>query len=93
MTKPTKNSVFDDWTTEEIKTLGVVSEQMDYNPGDIIATEGEPAHYLCFVMSGVASIVRTLDNTNVQLASVSSGDCYGEVGISDVNPVVFVTSY
>lgn len=75
----TSLNVFKDWTSDEMKSLGVVSEELELGPNTTIVREGESATHLYFIMNGSASVVRSLVDTNIQLCTLSSGDVFGEV--------------
>ncbi|KAF0751934.1 hypothetical protein AaE_006214 [Aphanomyces astaci] len=71
----TTTGIFAEWTDEQRNTLGVLSENLYYNAGDVVVTEGlsvprnsqlrqpiqrAPALHLYFVQSGLCGAVRLL---------------------------------
>ncbi|RHY92903.1 hypothetical protein DYB35_001159 [Aphanomyces astaci] len=78
----TTTGIFAEWTDEQRNTLGVLSENLYYNAGDVVVTEGGPALHLYFVQSGLCGAVRLLgahQPTHIQVATLSTGDIFGEV--------------
>ncbi|RHY34227.1 hypothetical protein DYB32_001878 [Aphanomyces invadans] len=77
----TSTGIFGEWSEEQRNTLGVLSENFNFNAGDVIVTEGAVAMHLYFVQSGLCGAVRLLgaEQTRIQVAMLSSGDVFGEV--------------
>ncbi|RHZ38145.1 hypothetical protein DYB31_007250 [Aphanomyces astaci] len=82
----TTTGIFAEWTDEQRNTLGVLSENLYYNAGDVVVTEGAPALHLYFVQSGLCGAVRLLgahQPTHIQVATLSTGDIFGEAAVLD----------
>ncbi|KAF0742270.1 hypothetical protein Ae201684P_008789 [Aphanomyces euteiches] len=81
----TSTGIFAEWTDEQRNSLGILSEYLTFNAGDVVVSEGEPATHLYFVQSGLCGAVRLLgtEQTRIQIATLSSGDVFGEAAVLD----------
>ncbi|OQR93710.1 hypothetical protein ACHHYP_02328 [Achlya hypogyna] len=78
-----ETGIFASWTDEQLNTLGILSEQLEYGAQDTIVDEGAPATHLYFVKSGYCGAIRLLKQHPIQVGSVSSGDVFGEAAVLD----------
>ncbi|EQC40798.1 hypothetical protein, variant [Saprolegnia diclina VS20] len=77
------SGIFASWSDDQLNTLGILSEQLEYAARETIVTEGAPALHLYFVRSGYCGAIRMLQQHPIQVGSVSSGDVFGEAAVLD----------
>ncbi len=57
-----------------------------YQKGDVIFHEGEPGNAAYILESGSIEIVKTVEGSKVRLATLRSGELFGEMAIIDGSP-------
>ncbi len=57
-----------------------------YQKGDVIFHEGEPGNAAYILESGSVEIVKTVEGSKVRLATLRSGELFGEMAIIDGSP-------
>lgn len=73
-------NIFTEWTDGHLRNLAILSEDFEHNSGEVLAHEGDLTQYLFLVLSGMASVVKSIGaTTDVQLGTLASGDIFGEV--------------
>ncbi len=57
-----------------------------FQKGDVIFNEGDPGNAAYILESGAVEIVKTLEGSKVRLATLHSGELFGEMAIIDGSP-------
>ncbi|OQR85727.1 hypothetical protein THRCLA_10642, partial [Thraustotheca clavata] len=78
-----QTGIFASWTDEQLNTLGILSEQLEFAANDTIVNEGDRSLHLYFVKTGYCGAIRMLRDHPIQVSSVSSGDVFGEAAVLD----------
>ena len=71
--------VFDSMPPDEIMHLLETSVPQRYTQGAVIISEGDMGNSIYLIQSGKAKVVTRLLGEDIELASLSSGDVFGEV--------------
>jgi CRP/FNR family cyclic AMP-dependent transcriptional regulator len=61
-------------------------EERIYTPGETIFLEGDASDGLHLIVSGAVRIIAHVENGERHLATVSQGECFGEMGVIDASP-------
>ncbi|HKS39271.1 MAG TPA: FAD-dependent oxidoreductase [Blastocatellia bacterium] len=60
-------------------SMGITNEH--FEPGEVVFRQGDVGDRLYIVISGQAEVVRDMDGTEIQLATVGAGEYFGEMAI------------
>ncbi len=71
---------------EELAALADIALEKEFNPGEIIFEEGDPAHHLYILVRGRVEVFRRVDSKERSLASLDQKECFGEMAILDDEP-------
>ena len=72
---------------EDVKTdYGKTELERAYRKGDMIFAEGEPGDELFIIQSGSLKIIRIINNNEVLLTMLKSGDIFGEMAALEGKP-------
>ncbi len=74
--------LFGNCTAAEIAQIAAVSQEHDFQPGQIIVTQGTPGQAFYMILSGRVEILRD-DNS---LGAFGPGDFFGEMSLLDQAP-------
>lgn len=74
--------IFGNCTPEEIRAITAVAQESEFQPGQIIVTQGTPGQAFYLILSGRVEILR--DGTS--LGAFSPGDFFGEMSLLDQAP-------
>lgn len=74
--------IFANCTHDEISKIAGVAQESDFQPGQIIVTQGTPGQAFYLVLSGRVEIIR--DQTS--LGAFGPGDFFGEMSLLDAAP-------
>jgi CRP/FNR family transcriptional regulator, cyclic AMP receptor protein len=64
----------------------VSSSQMEYKAGERIFAEGDPSYYCYQVVTGKVDIVLSPGSRRQVIATIGSGEVFGEMGVIDSGP-------
>jgi CRP-like cAMP-binding protein len=71
---------------EALRPLAAASERRRYHAGERVVHQGDAPDGLYLVGSGAVRVVRRSNGTEVTLATVEAGECFGELGVIDGKP-------
>lgn len=74
--------IFASCTPGEISQIAAVAQENDFQPGQIIVTQGTPGQAFYLVLSGRVEIIR--DQTS--LGAFGPGDFFGDMSLLDTAP-------
>lgn len=74
-------SLFHSFTDEELTTLAAHLRNASFVRGEAMARQGTVAHSMYIIAEGTASVHLTMDEVNRQVATLQSGDYFGEMGL------------
>ena len=79
--------IFSSLSRRELQRIAQVARTRTYEPGDIIAREGDNTEGCFIISSGRAEVVTDVDSPDpVALGTLSPGDFFGEMAIIDHDP-------
>ncbi|MCL2264574.1 MAG: cyclic nucleotide-binding domain-containing protein [Treponema sp.] len=87
MIKPSyfqKYSLFGGLLEEQIEKIIPLMQQEDFEPDEMIITEGKPNDKVYFIIKGQVAVTKR----EVLLARFGEGDAFGEMEVLDVMPAV-----
>jgi len=65
----------------KLKLLAFTSERLTFSDGDMVCRQGEMGQSAHIILSGVASVVISTDQGDIEVAQLSKGDVVGEIAI------------
>jgi len=74
-----KISVFQELTESDLKKINNCATEVDYNEGDLIFSEGDPASNIYFIDSGQVAIFIQKFTAQEEVAKLGPGDYFGEM--------------
>ena len=79
--------MFDRIKSDDLILLARQMNFMDFQPGEVIFSEGDKGHFVCFVTEGsLAVLKKNKKGNNVEIASLGKGRSIGEMAIIDDFP-------
>ena len=75
--------VFKELNAEDTKILSQYLFPKELQMGGLVCKEGQHGSFLSFVASGELEIVKTLDDKEVIISTISEGDSLGEMALID----------
>jgi CRP-like cAMP-binding protein len=79
-----KYSLFGGLLEEQIQAIIPLMKEENYDPGELIITEGSPNDKIYFLIKGQVSVSKR----NVELSRFSEGEAFGEMEVLDIMPSV-----
>lgn len=80
------NDFFRTFTGEELQEIFHRAKVSHYNGNDLVVAEGETGDSLYVIKNGAAKVISNLLNRNIQLATLTRGDVFGEVAFLTGRP-------
>lgn len=78
---------FSNFDHTELEHIFKVSERENFKDGEVIFKEGDIGNKMYIIISGCITISKKKDaSCNEQIALLTEGDCFGEMGIIDSSP-------
>ncbi len=78
--------IFQDLSDPEFDKLGKITTETHYGKGDVLFNEGDRPDAFYVVKSGEVGIIKKQDSGNQVLATLVSGDFFGEMGVIEDSP-------
>ncbi len=78
--------LFDDLSDEEFAEVAASLAHREYDTGSTVVTEGEPGDSMFVVSSGEVGVYTLRSGEEVELASLSAGDFFGEAALLSGKP-------
>jgi CRP/FNR family transcriptional regulator, cyclic AMP receptor protein len=79
--------LFDQIKSDDLKILARNMNFMDFQPREVIFTEGDKGDFVCFVTRGALDVVKKNDKgKDVVIATLGKGRSLGEMSIIDDSP-------
>jgi CRP/FNR family cyclic AMP-dependent transcriptional regulator len=79
-----RSPLFASVSTSELRTVAAVAEELDYKPGEVIVRENEIGDALFLIRNGSVTISKSAaDGRMVDLATMETGECFGEMAAID----------
>ncbi|MCK5665095.1 MAG: cyclic nucleotide-binding domain-containing protein [Thiotrichaceae bacterium] len=75
--------VFQGFDADDTETLAQYLFPKDLPLGGIVCKEGQHGSFLSFVASGKLDIIKTIDNKEIIISTISRGDSLGEMALID----------
>ncbi len=75
--------IFNELDSEDTQVLSKYLFPKELPMGGLVCKEGQHGSFLSFVTSGELEIVKTLDNKEVVISTISQGDSLGEMALID----------
>jgi len=80
----TKIPIFEELSKRELSEIERILHRRDYEDGESIFRQDEPALGMYIIQSGEVAIV--LEPSGIQVSELHDGDFFGEVGLLDESP-------
>lgn len=82
-----KNYVFfSDFTEDELFTIFKMSKKESFKKGDVIIEEGTSGATMYVILKGSASVMKMINDQQVEVSRIGEGECFGEMSIIDRMP-------
>jgi len=79
-----KTSLFSQVKTSELRAVATIAEELSFGPGDEVVKESDIGDSAYIIKEGRIKITKkTSDAAMVDLAELSSGECFGEMSLFD----------
>jgi len=73
--------LFDSLSVEEVTKLAQALHAIPFGPGEVLTRQGADAHWLYVIVSGTVSIRVSHEDTQREIAQLSEGRYFGEMGL------------
>ncbi len=73
--------LFRNLETSKCKLVAMSSDRLNYLPGDIVFSQGDPSDSVYFMLDGRIRVTREHGGREIELAELSGGAVLGETGV------------
>lgn len=81
-----KIAIFAGLTEKQLYTIFRLLTKADYKKGELVFEQGDSPTHIHIVRSGKIKLVVFKDDTPLELAEFSQGDCFGEASVIGIQP-------
>lgn len=78
-----KNALFSSMNTQELKAVAGICQTLTFTDGEAIVTQGDVGETMFLIKSGSVVVTRTKEEKSVTLATLETGESFGEMSMFD----------
>lgn len=78
-----KNALFSSMNTQELKAVAGICKTLTFSDGEAIVTQGDVGETMFLIKSGSVVVTRSEDEKTVTLATLETGESFGEMSMFD----------
>ncbi|MDD5217502.1 MAG: cyclic nucleotide-binding domain-containing protein [Candidatus Omnitrophica bacterium] len=81
-----KIAIFGGLSEKQFLTVLELLKRVTYQSGEMIFREGDPASHIYIVRSGEVRVVVGIDQESLEIATFTTGQCFGETAVIGIQP-------
>ncbi len=72
--------------SEELAALATIALEKEYESGEVIFEQDQPAHHLYILIRGKVEVIHRAESVDYPIATLGEKECFGEMAILDDQP-------